>query len=172
VIPLLLMLAGGVVQYGALMATQHTLTQVGRDLGRWIATQDATDCIDLGTGSPSPVAKRADATAAKSSLMGFTTGAWEASFISYGYGAMPATAASTEGVEVAWVGTPATCPPDDSTVASFVSIRLSHRAPVILPGFAYLPGVGTCDSAGCYLVQRTTATFRMEPQAQPAVTTP
>lgn len=164
-LPLLLLLVGGIVQYGILIATSHTLNQVGRDLGRWVATQDATDCADLGTGSPPPVAQRAHAIATQTSLMGYAGNPWETNFVSYDYAPLPASPPVNEGVEVAWEMVSGTCPPDDSTTASFVTIRLAHRAPVVLPGFGYLPGIGTCDAAGCYLAISTTAVFRMEPQA-------
>ena len=164
-LPLLLLLVGGIVQYGILIATSHTLDQVGRDLGRWVATQDAADCTELGDGDPSPVAERAHAIAVETSLMGYTGSPWEDNFVSYLYGSMPATPPVNEGVEVAWEAMSGTCPPDDSTTASFVTVRLAHRAPVVLPGFGYLPGIGTCDGSGCYLAITTTAVFRMEPQA-------
>ena len=166
ILPLLLLLVGGIVQYGILFATAHTLNQVGRDLGRWAATQDAADCMELGVGTPSPIAERAHAIALATSLMGYAGNPWESNFVSYDYSPMPATPPDNEGVEVAWerVGA-AACPPDDSTTSAFVTVRLAHRAPVVLPGVGYLPGIGTCDSDGCYLAITTTAVYRMEPQA-------
>jgi hypothetical protein len=165
ILPLLLLLVGGIVQYGILIATSHTLDQVGRDLGRWVATQDAADCMDLGDGAPSPIAERAHAIAAETSLMGYEGNPWETNFVSYDYGPMLASPPNDEGVEVAWEVVSGTCPPDDSTTASFVTVRLAHRAPVVLPGLGYLPGIGTCDADGCYLAISTTAVYRMEPQA-------
>jgi len=45
-----------------------------------------------------------------------------------------------------------------------------------LPGLdlvlAWLPGLGTCSGGECHLQVTTTAQFRMEPEAQPAVTAP
>jgi hypothetical protein len=68
------------------------------------------------------------------------------------------------------------CPPADSTTAAFVTVRLAHAAPVLLPGIdlvlAQLPGLGTCASGECILLVSTTAQFRIEPEAQPAVTGP
>jgi hypothetical protein len=163
-LPLLLLLVGGIIQYGILISTSHTLTQIGRDLGRWVATQDAADCPDLGM-APSPVAQRAHDIAAKTSLLGYVGNPWETNFVSYGYGPMPASPPSDQGVEVAWDNSRGPCPPETSETAAFVTVRLTHRAPVILPGFGYLPGIGTCDAAGCYLGMATTAVFRMEPLA-------
>ena len=169
VLPLLLMLVGGIVQYGILIATSHTLTQVGRDLGRWVATQDAPDCPDIALPTPpattSPIAQRAHDIAGETSLLGYEGSPWLTNFVSYDYAAMPASPPSDQGVEVAWNIVDGTCPPDNSETAAFVTVRLSHRAPVVLPGFGYLPGIGTCDAAGCYLEIATTAVFRMEPLA-------
>ena len=163
-LPLLLLLVGGIVQYGILIATSHTLTQIGRDLGRWVATQDAADCPELGV-SPSPIAQRAHDIAGETSLMGYEGTPWLTNFVSHAYAAMPASPPSDQGVEVAWNIVDGTCPPDDSETAAFVTVRLTHRAPVVLPGFAFLPGIGTCNAAGCYLEIATTAIFRMEPLA-------
>ena len=166
-LPLLLLLFGGIAQYGILIATSHTLTQVGRDLGRWVATQDAADCPSIAAGTPSPIAQRAHDIAGETSLLGYQGSPWlaPANFVSYGYGAMPASPPSDQGVEVAWNIVDGTCPPDDSTTAAFVTVRLTHQSPVILPGFGYLPGIGTCDADGCYLAIATTAVYRMEPTA-------
>ena len=165
VLPLLLLLVGGIAQYGILIATSHTLDQVGRDLGRWVATQDAPECTDLADGAPSPIAARAHAIAGQTSLMGYAGNPWETNFVSYGEGEMPAAPANEQGVEVAWEIVNGTCPPEDSLQASFVTVRLAHRAPVVLPGLGYLPNIGECDAIGCYLRISTTAVFRMEPQA-------
>ena len=169
VLPLLLLLVGGIIQYGLLIATSHTLNQIGRDLGRWVATQDAADCPLIADGTPpdpSPIAQRAHDIAGQTSLLGYE-GTWldPARFVSYDYGAMPASPPFDAGVEVAWEIVDGTCPPDDSETAAFVTVRLTHRSPVILPGLGYLPGIGTCDAAGCYLEIATTAVYRMEPLA-------
>jgi hypothetical protein len=170
-LPLLLLLVGGIIQYGFLISTSHTLTQVGRDLGRWVATQDAPDCPDIALPVPpatiSPIAQRAHDIADETSLLGYAGTPWldPTRFVSYDYGAMPASPPFDQGVEVAWNIVDGTCPPDDSTTAAFVTVRLTHRSPVILPGFGYLPGIGTCDAGGCYLPIQTTAVFRMEPLA-------
>ena len=159
------MLVGGIVQYGILIATSHTLTQVGRDLGRWVATQDSADCPEVADGSPSPIAQRAHDIATRTSLLGYVGSPWLTNFVSYDYGAMPASPPFDQGVEVAWDNSRGPCPPADSTTAAFVTVRLTHRSPVILPGIGYIPGIGRCDASGCYLAIATTAVFRMEPQA-------
>lgn len=177
-LPLLLLLVGGIIQYGILISTSHTLTQIGRDLGRWVATQDAADCPDIADIVPpattSPIAQRAHDIAGETSLLGYDGDPWldPANFVNHDYTAMPGSPPFDTGVEVAWDTVDGTCPPDDSTTAAFVTVRLAHRSPVILPGFGFLPGIGTCDAAGCYLGVQTTAVYRMEPLAPAPSPTP
>lgn len=166
VLPFLLLLVGGIIQYGVIFATKQSLIQVGRDVGRWAATQNVSPCKAASIQSPPQPVTEADALAQQSRIMGYSAGDWSSSsFIAYNDNTgLPASPPSTEGVEVVWSYTSGTCPPVDSTTAAFVTVRLSHRAPVLLPGFAYLPGLGTCDTSGCYLTITTTAQFRMEPR--------
>ncbi len=165
ILPILLLLIGGIIQYGVIFATKHSLIQVGRDAGRWAATQDFSPCSSAALAAPPQPLTEADALARESRLMGYTGGDWGAgTFTAYAdNAALPATPPSTEGVEVVWSylnGEP--CPTVDSTTAAWVTIRLSHRAPVLLPGIQFLPGLGTCDGSGCYLAISTTSRFRME----------
>ena len=172
ILPILLMLVGGIVQYGMIFATKHSLIQVGRDVGRWAATQPCS-AVD-NDGNPQPVTQ-ADLVARESRLLGYSDGDWNGSalnFMAYAVGtSMPATrpaGLSTEAVEVAWTSDKGVCPPTSSADdVWWVTIRLSHRAPVILPGFPYLPGLGKCDGSGCYFVLTTTAEFRLEPVPSP-----
>ncbi len=165
ILPVLLMLVGGAVQYGIIYATEHNLIQIGRDVGRWAATQDDAPCSQASISSPVQPATEADALAKQSHLLGYPDGSWIANFTAYPDNApLPPSAPNAEGMEVVWTIDSGACPPTDSTTTSWVTVRLSHRAPVVLPGFAYLPGLGTCDSNGCYLVVTTTAKFRMEPK--------
>jgi len=168
ILPILLVLIGGIVQYGVVFATKHSLIQVGRDTGRWAATQDFDPCSSAALAAPPQPLTEADAIAQQSRLMGYSAGAWNAgTFTAYpDNSALPATPPSTEGVEVVWsyvTGEP--CPTVDSTTAAYVTVRLTHHAPVLLPGIQFLPALGTCDSSGCYLVVSSTARFRMEPRA-------
>ena len=164
VLPLLLVIVGGIVQLGALFATQHTLVQIGRDLGRWAATQADTPCWMMVDANQPAV--RADELAFESRLMGYA-GEWAdpAALKSYGLGSLPASPPLPSGVEVAWEILSGDCPPVDSTTAAFVTVRLAHEAPVLVPGLdlvlAWLPGVG---EDGVMSIT-TTAKFRMEPQA-------
>jgi Flp pilus assembly protein TadG len=170
ILPILLMLVGGIIQYGVIFATKHALIQVGRDTGRWAATQAFSPCSSAATAVPPQPLTEADLIAQQSRLMGYSTGEWNAgTFTAYPDNTqLPAVLPNTEGVEVVWsYQNNEPCPTVDSTTAAYVTVRLTHRAPVFLPGFAYLPGLGTCDSNGCYLTITTTARFRMEARPAP-----
>jgi hypothetical protein len=167
VLPFLLILVGGIIQYGVIFATKQSLIQVGRDVGRWAATQAVVPCSAAATQSPPQPVTEADALAQQSRIMGYSPGDWGSSnFVSSSgpNATLPASPPSTEGVEVVWSYPSGSCPPSNSTTAAFVTVRLSHRAPVFLPGLPYLPALGTCDASGCYLAITTTAQFRMEPK--------
>jgi Flp pilus assembly protein TadG len=169
ILPILLMLVGGIIQYGVIFATKHSLIQVGRDVGRWAATQDYAPCRTNSVADDQPV-KQANITAIQSQLLGYASGDWNAlNLTTYSDNTtLPASPPNTEGVEAVWTNTtPDPCPPLDSTDVAWVTVRLTHRAPVLLPGFPYLPGLGTCDPSGCYFVLTTTAKFRMEPAVAP-----
>jgi hypothetical protein len=180
ILPILLMLVGGIIQYGVIFATKHSLIQVGRDVGRWAATQtiDAAGnpllaCKDLATDSPPQPVTVADLIARQSHLFGYSNDDWDSTnFLAYDDNtllpAAPPPGFAGESVEVVWSYDPGQpCPTVDSENVAWVTIRLSHRAPVLLPGFAYLPGLGTCDPSGCYLAITTTARFRMEARPTP-----
>ncbi len=157
--------------YGVIFATKQSLVQVGRDVGRWAATQNFNPCSAASTQSTPQPLDRADkfawdylALPPRAVVLGYSAHDWNASnFTVYAdNSALPASPPNPEGVEVVW-SYESGCPPIDSTTAAFVTVRLSHRAPILLPGFAYLPGLGTCDPSGCYLAITTTAQFRIEP---------
>ena len=59
VLPVLVLVIGGIIQFGAIFWSQQTLTQIVRDTGRWAATQ--TTCNDV-----SAVAATANSIAANS----------------------------------------------------------------------------------------------------------
>jgi hypothetical protein len=170
ILPLLLMLVAGIIQYGVIFATKHALIQVARDTGRWAATQAYAPCSSAVTASPPEPVTEADTIAQQSRLIGYATGDWNAgTFTAYPDNTpLPAALPNSEGVEVVWsYGLNEPCPTLKSTDVAWVTIRLVHRAPVLLPGFPYLPSLGTCDSSGCYLAITTTARFRMEARPAP-----
>lgn len=154
ILPLLLLVIGGIVQFGMLFWAQNTLTQVARDTGRWAATQQAAPC---NTGGAALVAQ-ANTIANNSSLLGYSSGMWSGAPSSYGVDPQP-----DEGVEVLWsepTGTllPDDCPPIDNSTPWFVTIRVNHTVDVFFPGIGFVCG-GSADK--CYL--NSTTQFRMEP---------
>src|SRR3954468_3663558 len=86
VFPVLMLILGGIIQFGIIFWGQNTLTQIARDTGRWAATQQA---CTLGTVDVLGTAK---SIAASSSLIGPSAG-WT----------------SPANVNATWSGTP--CPP-------------------------------------------------------------
>jgi Flp pilus assembly protein TadG len=104
VFPVLMLLIGGIVQFGIIFWGQNTLTQIARDTGRWASTQLV--CAD------GPVVTTANEIADRSSLIG-KTGTWTSS-----------------NVEVDWKGP---CPPNTNQQVAFVTITLHHRVPTFFP---------------------------------------
>lgn len=134
VFPVLMLVLGGIIQFGIIFWGQNTLTQIARDTGRWAVTQTA--CTN-GTGAgQADVLGTAKSIAGQSSLIG-TSSTW-----TYG-------AAATDNVLAEWTGTP--CPPVDNTQVSYVKITIRHKVPVFFP---FVPGDGNLT---------TFAQFRMEP---------
>lgn len=189
VLPLLIALLGGIIQFGLIFWAQNTLTQVVRDTGRWAATQENCSLYNA-TSNPSGVdiAKEANLVASNASLLGYSSSTnWTAtdettagfatsvSTESTSYGSAGDTAiqnnfttsSDPEGVAVAWVddSDPGNegCPPTDNQSVYHVTIRINHAVPIFMPGMQYLPGLGTCTSSGCNIVLSSTAQFRMEP---------
>jgi Flp pilus assembly protein TadG len=105
VFPVLMLILGGIIQFGILFWGQNTLTQVARDTGRWAASQ--VTCPTTGTVTPV-----ADSIAASSSLIGYTS---------------PADLTVT----AAMSGDP--CPVTDNQQVAYVTITLTHRVPVFFP---------------------------------------
>jgi Flp pilus assembly protein TadG len=127
VFPVLMLIIGGIIQFGIIFWGQNTLTQIARDTGRWAATQDKCDAsVDiLGT---------AKAIAASSSLIGSSAG-WT----------------SPTNVDVSWTTTvgPA-CPPTDNTGVAFVTITLHHQVPIFFP---LIPGNGNIATSAQFRME-------------------
>jgi len=104
VFPVLMLVLGGIIQFGILFWGQNTLTQVARDTGRWAATQ--VTCPTSATVDP--VAR---AIAANSSLIGFPSAAFTVSAV--------------------MSGDP--CPVADNQKVAYVTITLTHQVPVFFP---------------------------------------
>lgn len=128
----MLLIVGGIIQFGIIFWGQNTLTQIVRDTGRWTSTQQ--QCTDVG-----PVVDTANALAASSSLIGYST-------------TSPWTSAS---VTVEWPPNGSDpCPPANNQQVRFVTITIQHRVPIFFP---WVPGNGLLSSS---------AQFRMEPAAR------
>jgi len=138
ILPILLLLVGGIIQFGMLFWTQNTLTQIARDTGRWAATQTA-----CGPAEVSAIQNQADAIAAQSSLLGYRAGA-------FGPNVTPT-----------WSGSP--CPPADNSTVSWVTVQVQHSVASFIPFLNY--AVPWCNGSTCTLT--TSAQFRMEPKPSP-----
>jgi Flp pilus assembly protein TadG len=159
VLPVLLLLVAGAVQYALIVNARHSLIEVARDTARWAATQRFNPCSSSAAASPAQPLTEADQLASTASLIGYSAGMWQASNFVSGTTPLPASPPHTEGVEVAWTGS-TTCPPVDNTTTAWVTIRLTHQVPVFFPA-GLVPGL--CGSSGCQLSVSSSAMFRMEP---------
>ena len=101
--PVLMIIIGGIIQFGIIFWGQNTLTQIARDTGRWAASQ--TTCPTTAN-----VISTANAIAANSSLIGYP--------------------ASGIGLNVTTSGT---CPPANNQEVGYVRIELAHTVPVFFP---------------------------------------
>ena len=123
VLPVLMLVIGGIIQFGIIFWGQNTLNQVVRDTGRWAATQiQCTDDV--------PVIATANAIASQSSLIGFT-------------GSFPGG-----DVVVTWTGTP--CPPGDNQDVAWVNVQIDHTVPIFFP---FVPGNGQLTSAAQFRME-------------------
>jgi Flp pilus assembly protein TadG len=141
VLPILVLIVLGIMQFGLLFWTQITLTQVARDTGRWAATQQA--CVQ-GTGSgQADVIGEARAIAVESQL--------------YSYDG-PSDPNLT--ISPTWTtGTP--CPPVNNATVEWVSIEMTYSVDVFMPFIAQ-----TCTPT-CRRILTTDVQFRMEPEPAP-----
>jgi Flp pilus assembly protein TadG len=150
VIPIFVLILGGIIQFGVILWGMNSLNQVARDVGRWAATQQASPCSSITAAT---FATQADQIARTSTLIAYAPGEWStANYVSHAENtSLPATPPATKGIETLWTGSPGTCPPADNGSAWFVTIRVSHVVPVFFP---FIPGNGAISS---------TTEFRMEP---------
>lgn len=139
VFPVLMLLIGGIIQFGLIFWGLNTLNQVVRDTGRWAASQQ--DCTNAAA-----VVATANAIAAQSSLIGYRTGEFVAgtnATVSW-----PATDGPDAGTA------PDPCPPTSNQELGWVRISLTHAVPIFFP---FVPGNGTISSS---------TEFRLEPLPQ------
>ncbi len=128
VLPVLLLVVGGIIQFGILFWGQNTLTQVTRDTGRWAATYQ--NCSNAAA-----VVAQANQIADQSSLIGYSASSpWT----------MPAN------VVVTWDNQTGPCPPTSNQDTSYVTIVIHHHVPILLP---WIPGNGDLTSSVRYRVE-------------------
>jgi Flp pilus assembly protein TadG len=125
VFPVLMLILGGIIQFGIIFWGQNTLTQIARDTGRWAATQQG--CT---TGTVNVLAT-AKSIAANSSLIG-TSSTWT----------------SPANVYVIWSGTP--CPPANNQDVAYVNITLHHQVPIFFP---FVPGNGDLTTSAQFRME-------------------
>jgi len=150
VLPVFLLILGGVIQFAVILWGTNSLNQTARDLGRWAATQQTNPCSSINATT---FTAQADQIARSSTLIGYTAGEWNtANYVPHAENtSLPASPAASKGIETLWTGSPGTCPPADNSAAWFVTIRVSHVVPIFFP---FVPGNGSIS---------TTTQFRMEP---------
>jgi Flp pilus assembly protein TadG len=105
VFPVLMLVLGGIIQFGIIFWGQNTLTQIARDTGRWASTQPI--CPTNGTVTPI-----ANSIAAASSLIGYQT-------------------PTDLGVSVGMSGDP--CPVATNAKVAYVTVTLTHQVPLFFP---------------------------------------
>src|SRR4051794_20314246 len=85
VFPVLMLILGGIIQFGLIFWSQNTLTQVVRDTGRWAASQQSCDVVAEGP----KIITTANQIAAQSSLFGYTA-PWTSANVTVSYQTTPA----------------------------------------------------------------------------------
>jgi Flp pilus assembly protein TadG len=129
VFPVLMLIIGGIIQFGIIFWGQNTLNQVVRDTGRWASTQ--TNCAPLS--AEANVVTTANAIAAQSSLIGFSAGGITA-------GEVTVTFRNVTGP----------CPPADNQDESWIAITIDHNVPIFFP---FVPGSGGISSTTEYRLE-------------------
>jgi Flp pilus assembly protein TadG len=154
VIGLFLFVIGGLVQFGVILWSQNSITQVARDTARWAVTQSTSPC-----DSPAnrvALAGAADQLERGASLVNYPAGTWSTAPTIASLGA--------EGVGADWQSADSTfatdCPPSDNATEWTVRIRVNHVVPIFLPGLQFI--APACASSGFCL--STTTELRMEPK--------
>jgi hypothetical protein len=155
------LLVTAIIQFGLLMWSANTVTQIARDTARWAVTQSTTPCDS--TASRNAVGVQADKFARQWKLLGYQAGTWTtAGTIASLTG--PGVAADWPIPSVAPGGPPlfnTDCPPSNSSVAWSVRIRVNHPVPIFFPGLQLI--APSCGVPG-YCLSSTTE-VRMEPKA-------
>ena len=153
VVGLFLLVIGGVVQFGVILWSLNSITDVSRDTARWAVTQSSSPCDS--SASRAAVAATADQLARRAVLVNYRPGLWSS--------AVPFSSLGDEGVGVEWQGDSTfstDCPPADASHVWTVRVRVNHVVPIFFPGLQFI--APPCGSAGFCLT--TTTELRMEPK--------
>jgi Flp pilus assembly protein TadG len=125
VFPVLMLILGGIIQFGIIFWGQNTLTQIARDTGRWAASQQGCSAATVD------VLGTANTIASRSSLIGYSA-AWTAANVS-----------------ASWTpGSP--CPPASNQDVFYVTITLQHRVPIFFP---FVPGNGNLATSAQFRME-------------------
>jgi Flp pilus assembly protein TadG len=150
-----------IIQFGLLMWSANTVTQIARDTARWEVTQSTTPCDS--TAGRNALGAQADQFARQWKLLGYRPGTWTtAGTVASLTG--PGVAADWPIPSVAPGGPPlfaSDCPPSNSSVAWSVRVKINHSVPIFLPGLQLF--APSCGTSGYCLT--TTTEVRMEPKS-------
>jgi Flp pilus assembly protein TadG len=153
VIGLFMLVIGGIVQFGMILWTQNSITQVARETARYAVTLSDSPC---DPGARPEVAIAADQLARQASLVAYSAGLWSS--------APSVTALGAEGIGVDWQspdsGFPTDCPPSDNLTVWTVRVQVNHVVPIFLPGLQFI--APACGANGFCLTTETE--LRMEPK--------
>jgi hypothetical protein len=155
------LLVAAIIQFGLLLWTENTVTQIARDTARWAVTQSTTPCDS--TANRNALGAQADLFARQWRLLGYQAGTWTS--------ASTISSLSGPGVAADWPIPPpppggttlfaTDCPPSNSSVAWSVQIRIKHPVPIFFPGLQLISP--SCGVPGYCIT--TTTEVRMEPKA-------
>jgi hypothetical protein len=153
------LVVAGIIQFGLIMWSMNTVTQVAKDTARWAATQPTSPCDDPGGVNRTSVAATAGRLAVQLQLLGYRSGSWTTATAFNSVGA--------EGVGVDWPVPPPPpslfiddCPPADNQTSWVVQVRVNHVVPVFFPGLQLL--LPPCALPGFCI--GSTAELQMEPK--------
>jgi Flp pilus assembly protein TadG len=135
VLPVLMAIFGGMIQFGLIFWSQNSLNQIVRDTGRYAATLQ--DC-----SATAPVISKANALATQASLFAYTAGSWTSTNVAVTWPANTDVGHTTD-----------PCPPANNQQVRWVRITVQHTVPIFFP---LIPVSGNLSSS---------AEFRMEPSA-------
>jgi Flp pilus assembly protein TadG len=154
VIGLFMLVIGGIVQFGVILWSQNSITEVARDTARYAVTLSDSPCD--ATTTRDKVATAANQLAREASLVSYSAGQWTS--------APSVTALGPEGIGVDWQSPDSSfatdCPPSDNLTVWTVRVQINHVVPIFLPGLQFI--APACGVDGFCLTTETE--LRMEPK--------